>query len=575
MNVCPIKAATTRAALLSALTLCACLLLGALPAVALGSGPLYWRSPLLIDPEPQYEGHLEGLSCPSTSLCVSADNSGHVLTSTEPTGGTGAWSTAHISGAGFWALSCPSSSFCAGAGGGNVITSTNPTGGAVAWTVTSVDPSFPAILGISCASSSLCVAVDESGHILSSTNPTGGAGEWQSVQPNGLTRLYDVSCPSASFCAAVDSAGDVLTSTEPTGEASAWTITSVEPADELFGVSCTSASFCVAAGDEGTVATSTNPTGGAAAWSVVHIGSDETLGGALGRVSCFSTSLCSIANFGGNIAMSNNPTGGAAAWTVTNVDGTTPILSMSCPSASLCLGGDGVGYLLVGTDTPTVQHTLTVAKSGSGAGTVSSAPGGIECGALCSHAFDQGATVTLTATPEPGSTFAGWSGGGCSGDGSCEVVINADTTVTASFTATEAGGESAENNTGSSSNESATVGGVAVAARQATVKHGAALLAVRCPGTAPCKGVIKLIARVKQRGAQTSRRQSHKRSINVVIGRSGYRVAAGHHATVGIRLNHRGRALIGHAGRHGLKVRLVGGGIKTRALVLKQEHRGR
>jgi len=43
--------------------------------------------------------------------------------------------------------------------------------------------------------------------------------------------------------------------------------------------------------------------------------------------------------------------------------------------------------------------------------------------------------VTLTATPAAGSIFTGWSGGGCSGTGSCTVTLLAVTTVTASFVA--------------------------------------------------------------------------------------------------------------------------------------------
>ena len=76
---------------------------------------------------------------------------------------------------------------------------------------------------------------------------------------------------------------------------------------------------------------------------------------------------------------------------------------------------------------------LTVTKSGAGAGTVSSTPAGIDCGASCIGQFNVGASVTLTATPAAGSAFAGWSGGGCSGAGSCVVSMSAATTVNAQF----------------------------------------------------------------------------------------------------------------------------------------------
>lgn len=81
------------------------------------------------------------------------------------------------------------------------------------------------------------------------------------------------------------------------------------------------------------------------------------------------------------------------------------------------------------------QPTLTATKDGSGSGTMTSDPAGIDCGASCSHAYDQGTAVTLTANADAGSSFAGWSGSGCSGAATCAVTIDADKTVTATFTA--------------------------------------------------------------------------------------------------------------------------------------------
>jgi alpha-tubulin suppressor-like RCC1 family protein len=81
----------------------------------------------------------------------------------------------------------------------------------------------------------------------------------------------------------------------------------------------------------------------------------------------------------------------------------------------------------------THHHNLTVSKQGAGAGTVTSSPAGIACGSTCVFAFSAGIHVTLTAAPAAGSSFAGWSGGGCSGTGSCQVTVSRDATITASF----------------------------------------------------------------------------------------------------------------------------------------------
>ena len=75
-------------------------------------------------------------------------------------------------------------------------------------------------------------------------------------------------------------------------------------------------------------------------------------------------------------------------------------------------------------------RTLSITKSGSGEGTVTSEPAGIECGFVCEAPFYWGPAsdywktrVTLTAAPAPGSVFVGWSGEGCSGTEACELVI--------------------------------------------------------------------------------------------------------------------------------------------------------
>lgn len=88
------------------------------------------------------------------------------------------------------------------------------------------------------------------------------------------------------------------------------------------------------------------------------------------------------------------------------------------------------------TATFTATHTLTVTKSGAGSGTVSSDKGAIDCGGTCSDDYAEGTTVTLSASAGTNSTFNGWTGGGCSGTGTCVVTIGtSDVSVDALFKA--------------------------------------------------------------------------------------------------------------------------------------------
>jgi len=79
----------------------------------------------------------------------------------------------------------------------------------------------------------------------------------------------------------------------------------------------------------------------------------------------------------------------------------------------------------------TITYSLSVSKTGTGSGAVTSNPSGIDCGATCSASFSSGTSVTLTATASGGSNFTGWSGD-CSGM-TCTVSMTANRSVTANF----------------------------------------------------------------------------------------------------------------------------------------------
>jgi hypothetical protein len=159
-----------------------------------------------------------------------------------------------------------------------------------------------------------------------------------------------------------------------------------------------------------------------------------------------------ISNKGiGHLTLGTVAVGGAnAADFVKQADtcsGRTLLLSESCtvnvlfsPSA----GGAKTASLSVPSndpDTATFQVqlagkalvTLTVSKTGTAGGRVTSVPAGINCGSDCTESYDLNTAVTLTATPDANAIFAGWSGGGCSGTGPCEVIMNGNVSVTATF----------------------------------------------------------------------------------------------------------------------------------------------
>ncbi len=91
----------------------------------------------------------------------------------------------------------------------------------------------------------------------------------------------------------------------------------------------------------------------------------------------------------------------------------------------------------------TVGNVIWLEGTGLGTGKVTSAPGGVSWPQTRGAAFPAGSQVTLTATPDAGSKFVGWSGGGCSGTGDCTVTVNGRVDVQAQFTPALGGGTTA------------------------------------------------------------------------------------------------------------------------------------
>jgi hypothetical protein len=112
-----------------------------------------------------------------------------------------------------------------------------------------------------------------------------------------------------------------------------------------------------------------------------------------------------------------------------NVSG---LRSLAFDGRILVAVGDG-GKIMVSSPALVGEVKLVIEKDGNGTGTVTSSPSKINCGSACSANFTTNSVVTLTATPDPFSTFTGWSGGGCSGTGPCVVTMDSEKNVAASF----------------------------------------------------------------------------------------------------------------------------------------------
>ncbi|HEU4780844.1 MAG TPA: cellulase family glycosylhydrolase [Steroidobacteraceae bacterium] len=100
--------------------------------------------------------------------------------------------------------------------------------------------------------------------------------------------------------------------------------------------------------------------------------------------------------------------------------------------AQTVIGGNVLSPFVSG---PVGSFNLAVTKNGTGTGTVTSSPAGINCGTTCSASYTSGASVTLTPAADSGSTFAGWAGA-CTGTGVCTVSMTAARAVTATFNST-------------------------------------------------------------------------------------------------------------------------------------------
>jgi hypothetical protein len=392
----------------------------------------------------QSESEITAIACPSTTLCVAVDSSGHILYSTKPAEPASWQKVTPTAGEGgrLGYVACPSASLCLVTdSAGTVLTSTDPSGGAAAWTATNLAVT-PNLVG--CESPTLCIAVSPAGEVVSSTEPTGGAGKWspasEKVDPG--QNPVRIACTTA-FCALADENGNLVTATNPAGAASEWSVAAVT-GEFINALSCPSTSLCLAqvGGANAGIDYATNPTGGAGGWkrytpphgelssvtTVACASASLCVGGlfngiltttspttetttwasaslpeqtGLSHVSCSSSTLCAaIETNTGNIYTSTDPSKADPTWTSAQVDKTAALTGLSCvPTASLCVAIDGSGDVFTSTE-PAGGASKWTKTTIAGAGYLA----GVSCPTttFCTIADQQGHVIAST-TPTTGS----------------------------------------------------------------------------------------------------------------------------------------------------------------------------
>jgi hypothetical protein len=193
--------------------------------------------------------------------------------------------------------------------------------------------------------------------------------------------------------------------------------------------------------------------------------------------------------------------------------------------------------------------TLSVSKAGTGSGTVMSSPAGINCGGTCSAEFEEGKTVTLSATPASGSSFTGWSGA-CTGTAACNVTMSEAKSVTATFNAQSSGGPPPPATC--ATNAALCPPSTATAATKAEVKSGKAALQISCPGPGACTGKLTLTAKI------TSGKGKNKKTKTKTIGSASFSLKGGESTTVSVKLSGPAKSALA---KGTLKAKLKGTGI--------------
>ena len=213
-----------------------------------------------------------------------------------------------------------------------------------------------------CPSPTTCVAVGIGGSIFTSTD---GGRTWAARSSGTLQRPGSISCPSPSDCVAVGLDGAVIATANG---GSSWSNHSASASMSLWGVSCPTVRACVAVGTSGRVGTNqARPlilvsANGGSSWGQRQAAPT----GSLAAVACWSTTGASAT---GSEDASQWTNDGGATWSIPRAEQASDFLtSLSCPAAGVCvaLGMSGVNTSLINSELPVAEDHLVERTSDGG-----------------------------------------------------------------------------------------------------------------------------------------------------------------------------------------------------------------
>ena len=290
---------------------------------------------------------ISGLSCLSSVWCAAATATGEIAVSINPR--FGKWTTSHVT----WispihSVTCLASGQClAGTAGGDLLSAPTPAT-LTPWLVSSAMSAD--IIGISCPSAALCIAIDTKGSMARSTNAFDVHPTWNVSPITSGAAFVAVSCPTTSWCAAVDAAGLLWWSTSP-ASTDTWTATSASVDDAaISGLACPSPDQCLVSDLAGAVL-ATSSVSSSTVWTSTALASGE----GISALSCTPSGGCVAAAFGGAVLRSEDPLDPTPTWATSAV---LPVEArrLTCPTDSWCTAM--AGGPIISTDGGATWSTL-------------------------------------------------------------------------------------------------------------------------------------------------------------------------------------------------------------------------